>query len=101
MQANERHWRQLVDTMGLANATRLITTEHPGQGDSIEELKDIWEGMDVVQIYEAILAEKPRDPVVHELTESWGDVQTGANAFIISWGSPAAPPQPVTCNLHP
>jgi hypothetical protein len=87
--------------MGLANATRLIAAEHPGQGDSVEELDGIWEDMSVFQIYEAILAEKSPDSVVPDMTGRWGDVRAGANALIIPLDSLVAPPRPATCNVHP
>lgn len=42
MQQPEERWQRLVDSVGLANATRLIMAENPGQGDSVNELDSIW-----------------------------------------------------------
>ena len=50
--------QRLVDEVGLANAVRIIMAENPGQGDSVKELEGIWEDMDVLEIYQAILAEQ-------------------------------------------
>lgn len=98
MEQSKGQWQRLVDEVGLANATRLIMAENPGQGDSVEELDSIWEGMSVFQIYETILAEKSLRPVVPEAVGLWGDIRVGANAFNIPATSLIEAPPAVTCN---
>jgi hypothetical protein len=100
MQQPEERWQQLVGQVGLANATRLIMTESPGQGDSVKDLDGIWEGMSVFQIYETILAEKSPRPAVPVTAGLWGHVRAGENARIpIPWLMEAPPA--VTCNSLP
>jgi hypothetical protein len=84
-----------VDEVGLANATRLIMAEHPGEGDSVKELGDIWEGKSALQIYETILLEKSL--FIPEPVGLWGEVRAGANAFYLLAPLPEAQPS-VTCN---
>jgi len=96
MQPPER-WQQLVGQVGLANATRLIMAESPGQGDSVEELDGIWEGKGVFQIYEAVLAEKPPRPAAPRVIELWEDGGGGPNANLPMPWFMEAPPA-VTCN---
>jgi hypothetical protein len=50
-----QEWEQLVRASGLAEATRRIMAENPGQGDSLHEVRSIWEGMGLADIYDALL----------------------------------------------
>ena len=95
MQPPEERWPRLVDEVGLVNATRLIMAESPGEGDSVEELGDIWGGKSVLQIYEAILSEKSLP--VPGTVGLWSEVRAGANAFHLFAFLPEAQPS-VTCN---
>jgi len=98
MQQPEERWQRLVDRVGLANATRLIMAENPGQGDSVNELDSIWEDMGVFQIHEAILAEESLRPAVPETIGLWGATRAGANVFNIPMPSLFAASPTVTCN---
>lgn len=97
MQQPEERWQRLVDRVGLANATRLIMAENPGQGDSVKELDSIWEGMNVFQIYETVLVEKSLRLAVPIAIGPWRDIRAGANANIPVSSLIEAPPV-VTCN---
>jgi hypothetical protein len=96
MQPPEEKWPRLVDKVGLANATRLIMAENPGEGDSVKELGNIWEGKSVLQIYEAILLEKPS--FAPGTVGLWSEVRAGANAFHLALSSPSEVQPSVTCN---
>lgn len=61
MEQTREQWERLVAEVGLAEATRRIMAENHGQGDSVRELRDVWEGMGPFQIYEAILSDQPTD----------------------------------------
>jgi len=98
MQPSEERWPHLVDEVGLANATRLIMAENPGEGDSVKELDSIWEDKSVFQIYEAILLEKSLPLSIPETVERWGDVRAGANAFHVLASLPSEAHPSVTCN---
>jgi len=95
MQPPEEKWPRLVDEVGLANATRLIMAENSGEGDSVRELDNIWEGKNVLQIYEAILLEKPS--FASGTVGLWSEVRAGANEFHLFAPLPEAQPS-VTCN---
>ena len=101
MQQLEERWQRLAHEVGLANATRLIMAEHPGQGDSVKELDTTWEGMDVLQIYEAIIADKSLRPVVSEAVELWRSVEAGANTLETPMVSPVEPLPTMSCNSWP
>jgi len=60
--------------VNLVDVTRRAMAEHPGAGDSVEELADVWGDLDVRGIHDAILAERAR--------ELWGTVRAGANSFL-------------------
>lgn len=98
MQQPEERWQRLVYEAGLANATRLIMAESPGQGDSVSELDSVWGDMDVVQIYETILAEKSLRPAALDVSRLWGATRAGANAFNIPMTLPAEVSPAATCN---
>jgi len=97
MQQSVERWQHLVGEVGLANATRMLMAENPGQGDSVTELDDVWEDMSVFQIYEAILAEKPLHPAARRALQRWGEVRAGPNANT-PLPSPTEEPVPVPCN---
>ena len=97
MQQNVEQWQHLVDKVGLANATRIIMAENPGQGDSVTELDDVWEDMNVSQIYEAILAERPLPLSAQEALEPWGEPRAGANANTLL---PSPTEEPATARSH-
>jgi hypothetical protein len=44
--------------LGIYDATRRIMKNNPGQGDSVKELANIWEGMSVSQISDAVIEDK-------------------------------------------
>jgi hypothetical protein len=97
MQRPGERWECLVNELGLANATRAIMAENPGKGDSVAELDDIWQGMSVSQIYEAILARETLHPAASKVIGFWGEIREGANAEI-PVPSIAEAPLPMTCN---
>jgi hypothetical protein len=97
MQRPMEPWKRLVDEAGLANATRLIMAEHPGRGDSVKELDDLWEDLSVFQIYEAILRDRSPRPTTSKAIEFWGQVRAGANATI-PLPAPIVASPAVSCN---
>ena len=71
-----------VTELGLTDVTRRIMAEHPGEGDSVQELRNTWADKDVRQIYDTILAERAR--------VLWEGVTTGANSFLCLWSEPSS-----------
>lgn len=98
MQPAEERWQQLVEDVGLANATRMFMVEHPGQGDSVKDLAGIWEGMSVSELYEAIMAERASHPVAPHWTHLWDETRAGANASDSYVPVPVERREFVTCN---
>ena len=68
--------------MNLVDATRQVMAEHPGEGDSVEELRAVWGDLDVSGIHDAVLAERAR--------ALWGTVRAGANSFLWQWPGPTS-----------
>jgi hypothetical protein len=101
MEADEGRWQQLVEEEGLANATRLIMAEHPGQGDAVEDLAGIWGEMTVLEIYEAVLAERTQRTGTWQTTGLWAKVTEGANTLDLSLPEPVGAPTIDPCNSCP
>jgi len=47
-------WKALVEKLGYADATRFVMLLDKGSGDSVQYLRDLWEGKTAEDIYRAM-----------------------------------------------
>jgi hypothetical protein len=54
----QRAWKALVKELGIVDATRFVMAVEPGEGDSIEKYVQLWDGMTLEAVHDAILQAK-------------------------------------------
>jgi uncharacterized protein (DUF433 family) len=54
---------RLGTEISLTDATLRIMAENTGQGDSVEELENVWGDLSVFQIYETLVEESDRSSI--------------------------------------
>ena len=57
----KKGWNTLVDSLGIADATRFIVTFERGEGDSVKEIKEFWKDKSIEQIHKEILDAKRKN----------------------------------------
>jgi len=54
----KRAWQVLVKELGIADALRFVMTTETGDGNSVQEYQEMWEGKNIDEIYEIVYRAK-------------------------------------------
>ncbi|MBI3330057.1 MAG: hypothetical protein HYZ81_25535 [Nitrospinae bacterium] len=56
----QRAWKALVKELGIVDATRVVMAVEPGEGDSVDQYAQLWEGMTLEEVHLEIVNAKKR-----------------------------------------